>query len=278
LVGVGSDEVISMLLRAFARESKGGSYVLTLTPTFVMYRLAARTQGHQVIEVPLDAAWNMNLESVLKAVEMCHPTLIFIASPNNPTGTMPDPAALARLCEHAADSLVVIDEAYIDYAARDHFALLRKYENVIILRTLSKVGFAALRLGWMMAAPEIVHEVNKVRLPFNMPTPTQAFAALALSELGDELQAIRAHVLGERTRVATRLSEMRGVTVTPSEANFLWLTCERPAEEVFEGLKARGVLVRSFHKSGGRLKQCVRVTIGLERENDFFLSALAEVL
>ena len=277
LLGVGSDELISMLLRSFGRDGKSGG-VLTLTPTFVMYRMTARIHGHQVMEVPLDANWGMNPEAVSRALEMFQPSLIFVASPNNPTGTMVDPAHLLRLVESVPESIVVVDEAYVDYASRDQLGLFRGHENVIILRTLSKVGFAALRLGWMLGRREIVQELDKVRLPYNLPVPTQELATLVVTELGDELTRIRNTVVSERERVATELRGRAGVSVTPSEANFLWLKTEAPAEEVYEALKAKSVLVRSFHKHGGRLKHCLRVTIGLPHENDRFLSAIAEVV
>ena len=278
LLGVGSDELISMLLRAFGRESKSGGGVLTLTPTFVMYRMTARIHGHQVMEVPLDQNWGMNPDSVSKALEMFQPSLIFVASPNNPTGTMVEAEHLVRVIQAAKDSLVVVDEAYIDYASRDQLELFRKHENVVILRTLSKVGFAALRLGWMLGRSELVREIDKVRLPYNLPVPTQELATLVVAELGDELAKVRDAVVSERERVAVELRSCTGITVTPSEANFLWLKTDAAAEEIYEALKARGVLVRSFHKHGGRLKHCLRVTIGLKHENERFLSALREVI
>ncbi len=278
LLGVGSDELIAMLLRAFGRDGKSGGGVLTLTPTFVMYRMTARIHAHQVMEVPLDASWGMSPDAVSKAVEMFQPSLIFVASPNNPTGTMVAMDHLVRLVESAAESLVIVDEAYVDYASRHQLDLLRTHENVVILRTLSKVGFAALRLGWMLARSEVVREVDKVRLPYNLPVPTQELATLVVTELGDELTRIRDTVVSERERVAARLAGLPGISVTPSEANFLWIKTEASAEEVYEGLKAQSVLVRSFHKHGGRLKHYLRVTIGLTHENERFLSALAEVV
>lgn len=278
LLGVGSDELIAMLLRAFGRDGKSGGGVLTLTPTFVMYRMTARIHGHQVMEVPLDANWGMNPDAVSKALEMFQPSLIFVASPNNPTGTMVDMDHLRRLVESAPESVVVVDEAYVDYASRHQLALFRDHENVVILRTLSKVGFAALRLGWMLGRREIVREIDKVRLPYNLPVPTQELATLVVTELGDELTRIRDSVVNERERVAAGLARFAGISVTPSEANFLWIKTETSAEEVYEGLKAQSVLVRSFHKHGGRLKHYLRVTIGLEHENERFLSALAEVV
>jgi len=278
LVGVGSDELIALLLMTFSRARAGSPTVLSSTPTFVMYRMTARIHGHRVIEVPLDGAWDMSLESMIKALEVAQPNLIFVASPNNPTGTMVSEDRLRTLIEHARDSLVVIDEAYIDYASRDHLQLFHDYENVVLLRTLSKIGFAALRLGWLMARQEIVEEINKARLPYNIAVPTQALASVVVSELGSELSHIRERVIEERERVSKALEDLTGVEPTASQANFIWFRSERPAELVYENLKKRGVLIRSFHKHGGRLKHYLRITIGLAHENDRFLNALGEVI
>lgn len=280
LVGVGSDELITLLLTAFnvAHGRAPSATVVTTTPTFVMYRMSARVRGLSVIEVPLDDAWNVPAAGLLRAIEMASPSLVFIASPNNPTGTMADPDVLERVIQAASGAVVVIDEAYVDYASRDQLELYRKYANVAVLKTLSKVGFAALRIGWLIARPAIVRELDKVRLPYNMPSLSQALGAVVVSELGRELDAIRTAVLAERGRLAGELGRLAGVAVTPSEANFLWFRTTRPAGEVFAALCERKVLVRSFHQRGGRLAHQLRVTIGTRAENDRFLSALAESL
>lgn len=274
LVGVGSDELISMLLRTFAGSSKQPPLVLTLTPSFVMYKMTARIHGHRVLELPLDEAWDLDLDAVQKALEFAEPSLIFIASPNNPTGTMVSPDRLRALVERAEGSLVVIDEAYVDYADNNQLALFREHANVMLLRTLSKVGFAALRVGWLIARPEIVEEVNKTRLPYNTPVPSQQLALLAVTELGQELERIRQTVRDERERVTRLLGQRPGIEPTQSQANFIWFKTSEPAEHVYQSLKRQGVLVRSFHKSGGRLKHYLRVTLGLAAENDRFLAAL----
>lgn len=279
LVGDGSDEIISMLLTALSRprERSDSALVLTTTPTFVMYRMSARVREQRVLEVPLDAHWDLSLESMLRGVEMHPPNLIFIATPNNPTGNLVDRERLERVIQAAPRSLVVIDEAYIPYSDRDHLELYRRYENVAVMRTLSKVGFAALRVGWLIARPNLVREIDKVRLPYNMNTPAQALGALAVTELAPEIRSIVEYVVAERGRVSAELSALPGVQVTPSQANFLWFRSERPAAELFQGLQERGVLVRSFHSRGGRLANQLRVTIGKREENDRFLAGLREL-
>lgn len=280
IAGVGSDELISLLLTAATRlKSKAPApTVVTTTPTFVMYRLSARVRGQRVMEVPLDEAWDLNEKSMLRAVEMADPNVVFIASPNNPTGTMVDEQRLEAVIQAAPKALIVVDEAYIDYADRSQLALLEKYENVAILRTLSKIGFASLRLGWLIGSPALVAELDKVRLPYNVPTLTQELATVVLSEFSEELSVLCNTVKAERARVSKALETQRGVTVVPSQANFLWLELERSAAEVFTALGKKGVLVRSFAGRGGRLEKYLRVTIGTSEQNNRFLEALRDAL
>jgi histidinol-phosphate aminotransferase len=188
-----------------------------------------------------------------------------------------DRGRLERLIAAAADALVVIDEAYIDYAPRDQLELYRRHSNVAILRTLSKVGFASLRIGWLLATPDLVTELDKARLPYNLNVPAQRLGALALEELSAEIDRITEFVVGERQRMTKELAGYARVRLHPSDANFLWLTTERSAEEVFAQLAERSLLVRSFHQSGGRLAHQLRVTVGTREENDAILQALREV-
>lgn len=279
LPGVGSDEVISLLLTAFVRPRPGvdTATVLTTTPSFVMYRMSARCRGLRVLEVPLDADWDLAVEALKSAIGMSPPNMIFIASPNNPTGNMMSPERLEQVITAAPQALVVVDEAYIAYSDRDQLELYRRFENVAIMRTLSKVGFAAFRLGFLVARPAVVAELDKVRLPYNVPTPTQRVAELAFTELSPEIARITLEVVAERARLVEKLAQLPRVTITPSQANFLWLRSERPAAEIYEALKQRSILVRSFHSRGGRLAQQLRVTIGSAGENDELAAALAEL-
>lgn len=279
LVGDGSDEIITLLLTAFSqpRDRSGSAVIMTTTPSFVMYRMSARVRNQRVLEVPLDDSWDLPLDSMLRGIEHAPPNLIFIATPNNPTGNLANRERLEQLIQAAPQSLVVVDEAYIPYSGRDQLDLYRRFENVAILRTLSKVGFAGLRVGWLIARPALLRQIDKVRLPYNMNAPAQALGAVAVSELAPEIARIVAYVIAERQRVSLALAELPGITVTPSDANFLWFHCERPALELFDGLRERGVLVRSFHQRGGRLAHQLRVTIGTRAENDRFLSCLGEL-
>jgi histidinol-phosphate aminotransferase len=172
----------------------------------------------------------------------------------------------------------VVDEAYGDYAGTSLRPLRERFSNVAILRTLSKIGFAGLRVGWMEGPAPLVAEIDKVRQPFNVPAWSQTVASLALREGAGEIAAGIRSVVRERERVAAALADFPGVIVAPRAANFLWVHTPTPAHAVFEGLALRGVLVRSFHKSGGRLAHQLRITVGTASENDAFLDAFAEVM
>ncbi|CAN94378.1 Histidinol-phosphate aminotransferase [Sorangium cellulosum So ce56] len=276
LAGVGSDEVISIVLTALSRPRQGAdaASIVTVSPTFVMYKLSARARGMRVVEVPLDAGWDLDVAGLRRAVDFALPNVVFIASPNNPTGALMSEDRLEAVVTAASDALVIVDEAYIDFAPRDQLALLRKHPNVAVLRTLSKIGLASLRIGWLIGARELVAELDKVRQPYNLPTPSQRAAAFALRELGGELRRAAAAVTAERERLAAGLAAL-GLSVAPSHANFLWIGTRRPAGEVFEALAARGVLVRSFHAAGGRLAHRLRITVGLPEENDRLLAEIA---
>ena len=279
LLGVGSDELITMLMTAFVRPRRGSEppAILTTTPTFVMYRLSARLRGQRVVEVPLDADWDLAEESLLKGVEMCDPHVIFIASPNNPTGTLASRSRLERLIASAKRSLVVVDEAYVDYAERDQLDLFRSHENVVILRTLSKIGFAALRVGVLVGNRKLVAELDKVRSPYNMNSVSQALASVVVRDLWGDVQELVEAVKAERARLFAELGTLPFLEITPSQANFLWVKTARPAAEVYSELSARGVLVRSFHASAGRLARQLRITVGTPEENDELIRCLRDL-
>ncbi len=280
LVGTGSDEVISILLTALgrARPGAGQPVVLMPTPTFVMYRVTSRVHGFKPVEVPLDASWDLDSAAMVRACELLPPNIVFVASPNNPTGNRMSEERIHDVLSAAPRSLVVVDEAYIDYAGPSLRTLRTRFPNLAILRTLSKVGLAALRIGWLEADARLVHELDKARQPFNVSATSQAAASAVLSEAWAEVQAQVAMVVGERERLAGELRRLPGVDVTPSQANFLWVGTARPASEVVERLRERGVLVRSFHASGGRLARRLRVTIGAPADNARFLDAFEEAL
>jgi histidinol-phosphate aminotransferase len=280
LFGTGSDEVISLVVNALARPrgKLPQAVVLSPTPTFVMYRVTARAHGVKSVEVPLDSSWDVDASMMTRAIETLRPNVVFIASPNNPTGNRVGEARLAEVIEAADDALVVLDEAYVDYASGGSLRGWRaRYPHLAVLRTLSKVGLAALRVGWLEGDAELVREIDKGRQPFNVSATSQAAAAAVVREAWGAVEEEVARVVKERARVAEELTRVPGLTVTPSEANFLWMRTAQPAREVVEALAARGVLVRSFHAGGGRLANQLRVTIGSASDNDRFLDAMRAV-
>jgi histidinol-phosphate aminotransferase len=209
-----------------------------------------------------------------RAVEMMPPSVVFVASPNNPTGNRMSEDRLEALLASTGDALVVLDEAYVDYAGESLRGWRAKHPRLAILRTLSKVGLAALRIGWLEGDEALVREIDKVRQPFNVSATSQAAAAAVLAEAWDEVRAHVGMVVRERGRVMEAIGAMAGFEVTPSSANFVWVGTPRPAADVQAVLLAHGVLVRSFHSAGGRLANRLRVTIGAPADNDALLDAL----
>jgi histidinol-phosphate aminotransferase len=276
LVGTGLDEVISILLTALVRPRGNAPQPVALvpTPTFVMYRVTGRGHGWKVVEVPLDANWDIDVASMTRAIELVQPNIIFVASPNNPTSNRMSDARVEALLAASNGALVAVDEAYADYASCSLRGWRAKWPNLAILRTMSKLGLAALRIGWLEADEELVRELDKVRQPFNVSATSQAAAAAVLAEGWDDMRAMAEEVVRERVRVAAAIAKLGGFDVAQSDANFLWIGTPRPAGEVYERLIERGVLVRSFHAAGGRLANRLRITIGSREENDALLEAL----
>jgi histidinol-phosphate aminotransferase len=211
-----------------------------------------------------------------RATEMLRPNVLYLASPNNPTGNAMSRDRLEKLVVAARDAFVIIDEAYGDFAGESLRGWRARHSNLGILRTVSKVGLAALRVGWLEADAGLVREIDKVRQPFNVSATSQAAVAAVLEHGWDAVAEHVQLVVGERARVSSAIAKLPGFVVTPSAANFVWVKTPRPAGETFEMLKARGVLVRSFHAAGGRLAHQVRITIGTAAENDRLLEELAQ--
>ena len=277
LVGAGSDELITLLMTGLTRSALAHNppTVLTVSPTFVMYKMSARVRGFRVVEVPLDENWDLAEKSILLALEAAPPNILFIASPNNPTGNLASRDRLERVLDAASNTVCVIDEAYIDYAHVTQMDLRKRFPNLIVLRTLSKIGFAALRVGWMVGPRALIQELNKARLPYNLSTVSQALATAIVTHLNAHISELVDGVISERERLARELGKLEGYAVTPSEANFLWIKTTKPAQNIDEFLRSRGILVRSFHERGGRLAHQLRITVGSAPQNDRLLEALA---
>lgn len=272
LLGNGSDELIQIIVQALARP---GAVLLAPEPTFVMYRLYALVNRMRYVGVPLEPDFTLDSARLLAAIEEHRPALIFIAYPNNPTGNLFAEADVLRVLE-AAPGLVVLDEAYHAFAQKSFLPRLAGHPNLVVMRTLSKIGMAGLRLGYAAGSPAWMREFDKVRPPYNVNLLTQLVAERLLAH-ADMLAEQAAAIRGERGRLKVEFGRLRGVTVFPSDANFL-LVRVADADRVFAGMKARGVLVKNFHGSNPMMAQCLRITVGTAAENTQCLAALSASL
>lgn len=275
LLGNGSDELIQLVMLAVAAP---GRVILAPEPGFVMYRMIACFAGMDYVGVPLGAEdFDLNLSAMLAAIEYYDPVVVFLAYPNNPTGNLFDQQAIRQLIA-AASGLVVIDEAYFAFASHSFLASLAEFDNLLVMRTVSKMGLAGLRLGLLTGSPDWLNEFEKLRLPYNINVLTQVSAefALAHQEVLDE-QTHR--ICRDRAALLAGLKALPGITAFPSEANFiLFRTPTGEANRVFNALREQGVLIKNLSNHGGLLSDCLRVTVGAPEENQAFLSALAAVL
>ncbi len=237
-----------------------------------MYGIIAQALGEKVIAIPLDRGFDIDLEKTLNAVEKEKPRLIFLSSPNNPTGNCFSAERIMKIID-ASKGIVVVDEAYQPFSSEQGFLpLLRNYRNLVIMRTLSKIGLAALRVGFVIADAAIINEVNKVRLPFNVNSLSQAIAVAALKEK-KQLSVFIKTIISERERLFSEMAEMNSITPYPSEANFILFKIKNP-DDMYQALLRRDVLVRNLNDG---IKGCLRVTVGTRQENSVFLKALREL-
>lgn len=273
LLGNGSDEIIQILAMALA---KPGAVLLSVEPSFVMYRMIAGFCGMRYVGVPLKADFTLDESALLDAIEAHRPALVFLAYPNNPTGNVFDRAVMERVFR-ATPGLVVVDEAYHAFTGGLSFLEdLGRFDNLLLMRTVSKLGLAGLRLGYLLGARRWLEQLDKLRLPYNVNVLTQLAADYALSHLG-QLEGQASAIVAERSRVAARLSRMPGIAIYPSQANFL-LFRVADAAKVFAGLTTRGVLIKNLHGAHPLLGDCLRVTVGTPEENEAFLAALSAEL
>ncbi len=292
LAGNGSNELIEALLLVTVGP---GTKVVIPEPTFTLYALMTTILGGEPVRVPMSSRggptgtgasgspgthalpFAYDVEALLESREESHASVTIVCSPNNPTGTSLDLADVGRLCRDG-DSLVVIDEAYHEFAAQTVVPLLERHPNLVVLRTFSKaMALAGLRVGYLLASPELVREVNKARLPYNMNFFSQMAAIASLKEK-DVLATSVHRLVGERERLLARLADVPGVRAWPSDANFFLLEClSADPKAVFASMLRRGVLVRDV-TSYPMLDRCLRVSVGNEEENDAFLHALGTAL
>jgi len=272
MLGNGSDELISLLTLA---ADVPGNVVMAPLPGFVMYEMSAKLQGLKFVGVPLTPDFELDGPAMLAAVREHQPALLYIAYPNNPTANLWNDDVVDAIIE-AAPGLVVIDEAYQPFAARDSLDRLKRHEHVLLMRTMSKFGLAGVRIGYMMGRRPLIAEVDKLRPPFNVSV-LNCEAALFALEHADEYARQAATIRAEREKLHGEIAKLPGVHPFPSEANMI-LARVPDAKRVFEGMRARGVLVKNVSGLHPLLANCIRITIGTPQENPQTLAALRGAL
>ncbi len=270
LLGNGSDDLIQIITVALARP---GASMMYPSPTFVMYGMDATFSGMRAVPVPLREDFSLDAAAFAARMQEERPALVFIAYPNNPTGVLyPEEEVLEIV--RAAPGLVVLDEAYHVFAGKSFMPRLAQFPNLLVLRTVSKLGLAGIRLGYLAGSPQWIGELNKVRQAYNVNVLTQAAAMFVLERL-EVLEEQAALIRGERARLQAALAELKGIQVFPSEANF-FLVRVPDADRSYEALRRQGVLVRNLNSPA--LRNCLRVTVGTPDENRILLTALREAL
>ena len=268
MLGNGSDELIHLVIQACA---KPGATVLSPWPSFAMYEMSAIFDGCRFIGVPLQPDFSLDGDAMLAAIARHRPAVIFIAWPNNPTGNLFERATVAAILD-AAPGLVVLDEAYLPFAQDTWMPQLLSRPNLLVLRTLSKLGLAGIRLGYLCGDPAWIGEFDKVRPPYNVNVLTLAAAEFMLDQLPllDEQAAI---LRAERDRLLAALRAIAALTAFDSAANFI-LFRVAAADGVFAHLKERGILIKNVSRMHPLLAGCLRTTVGTPAENEAFVDEL----
>jgi histidinol-phosphate aminotransferase len=270
LAGSGSDELIDLVLRLFI---KPGDKVINCPPTFGMYTFSTDVCGGKVVSIPRQSDFSIDTSAIKKAIDK-RVKVIFIASPNNPSGNItPEPAILELLNSTA---VVVIDEAYFEFSGKTVVPLVQKYTNLIVLRTFSKwAGLAGLRVGYGIFPTNIAKYLMKIKQPYNVNTAAQVAALESLKDIGYLRGTIKS-IIDERERLMTKLSQFDWLRVYPSQANFLLCSVlNGKAKMIHQGLQKKGIFVRYFDTP--QLKDCLRISVGKPEHTDVLIAALKDI-
>ena len=275
MTGNGSDELIQLLVQGIGST---GDTVLSPSPGFQMYGLIAACSNRRFEPVALNPDdFSLPHTSLLELVERTQPAIVFIAYPNNPTGNLFSSDTLHALLE-VAPGVVVVDEAYAPFTDHSFISALGQYENLLVLRTLSKMGLAGIRLGILAGHPQWLWELEKLRLPYNVSVLTQTCAIFALDHI-EVFNHQAATICTERARLYQALTNISAVQAWPSEANFILMRAPAgTGNRLHTSIQNRGVLVKNMHPTVDVLADCLRITIGTATENDIFLTALTQAL
>ncbi len=278
VLGNGSDELIQMLAMAVAgHDNNEDVCLMSFDPGFVMYKMIADFVGIEYIGIPLSEEFLLDMEATRQAIKQHQPAIIFIAYPNNPSANCYDKKDIEEIIS-LAPGMVVLDEAYHPFAQTSFMHRLTEYDNLLVMRTVSKMGLAGLRLGLLCGHPEIINEIDKVRLPYNINVLTQISAEFVLDNI-DELDQQAKKIRDERELLLETMKVMPELKVFPSQANFiLFRVLNKNANDVFGSIKKSGVLIKNMKADAGLLKNCLRVTVGTAQENQAFVAALGEAV
>lgn len=269
----GSNEVLQTILLTYGGF---GRRALVFEPTYALHSHLARITGTEVVTGPRGDDFRIDVTDAVGRIEAEQPDLVFVCSPNNPSGTVESPETVAAIAD-AAPGVVIVDEAYGEFAPESALGLVSEDRAVVVTRTYSKVwSLAALRLGFAVAPEWMVAELDTVVLPYHLDAATQLAGRLALDHV-DAMEGRVRTLIEERERLFVTLSDEPSIDVVPSGANFLLFRCGTGGHAVWQGLVDRGVLVRDFSGWPG-VEDCLRVTVGTREENDAFLTALHDVL
>jgi len=273
LVGNGSNELIQAVLMVILTE---GKRVLISEPTFTLYRQVATVLGGEVISVPLTAELNYDVKALTDAIQSLRPDVTIICSPNNPTGCAMDERDLASILG-VSDGLVVVDEAYHEFAGETAVPLLKHHQNLVVLRTFSKaMAMAALRVGYLLTSAALAQEISKALLPYNLNRFSQTAAEVALEMYGSKLEPLVERITGQRDRLYSELRSIPGLAPVPTQANFILVRSSIEPRLVFDELLKRDILIRDV--SGyPMLEDYFRVGLGTPEENEMLVSALREI-
>ncbi len=272
LLGNGSDELISIMATAVARQDRR-AVIMAPTPAFVMFSRSAQFAGADFVGVPVKADFSLDLPAMLAAIQQHQPALVFLAYPNNPTGNLFDADDMAAIIRALGETgIAVVDEAYQPFAKKSFMGRLPEFPNLVVMRTLSKLGLAGIRLGYLSGDAKLLEQFEKVRPPYNVNVLTQVAAEFALDHL-DVLDSQAEMLNAERARLAAELAALPGVEVFPSAANFISLRVP-DADKVCAQLRSEKVLIKNLSKMDKLLANCIRVTVSTPEENTAFLTVL----
>jgi histidinol-phosphate aminotransferase len=268
MLGNGSDELIQILCMALKGKIKG---VMIPVPTFSMYKIIAINTGNKVVEVPLDKNFDLDIDAITGRIKDNFPALIFLSCPNSPTGNLFSPKKIETIIKKTP-GMVVIDEAYASFSGQNMLSLIKKYDNVIFLNTLSKLGMASIRLGFLIANSDIVAQLEKVRLPYNINSLSQVTASFFLDYQVEFSKQIK-EITKRREELYLGMKEIRGIKPYPSLANFIFFSCSFDSNRIYSKLIAEGIIIKNLNIPP-LMPNCMRVTVGNKKENETFLKAL----